>query len=549
VVDAAPAAVLSPDGGAIVLRLRHDNVTKLYMRRLDRLDSIEIGGTEDASNPFFSPDGSQLGFFAMGALRTMPLAGGAPIARADAANGRGAAWAENGDILFQSSLLKTPLAGVSATGNRIERATTLDAGEATHRWPQFLPGWRILYSGNASVAGWDEGTIRVQTAPGAPGKIVLRGGYHARYVPTGHLLYVHRGTLYGVRFDPDRLETTSPPAPIVESIVATSTTGGAQYSLASNGTLAYVAGNPIAMDGRMYWLTADGKSSVLATTPGPWSNPAFSPDGRLIAMQIAYGSHDQIVAYDWKADRLTQLTSDVSNHRFPIWTPDGSHIVYSGDAGGGTHLFRMRADGSNPERLASNAHAQAVTAIHPSGRFVVFASEAAKAEIWILPLEGDRSGAGAPGTPRPFIDTYEFQSRATFSPDGRFVAYMASENGRLDVYVRPFQGDGAPQRVSTDGGAHPIWSKTGSQLLYTINDQLIAVPYQLDGQSFKAERARPWSPVRYAMAGPVRKYELHPDGNRAIVAAPDSTGALNYDRIVFVFNFFDELRRRLPPAR
>jgi serine/threonine protein kinase/Tol biopolymer transport system component len=554
VVDAGPAVVLSPDGRAIVLRVRQDNTTKLYMRHLDEIEPRELVGSEEATNPFFSPDGSQLGFFAAGGLRVMPLAGGATRALADAATGRGAAWAENGDILFQSSLLsQTPLVRVTAAGGQTDRATTLDTGEATHRWPQILPGGRLLYSGNASVAAWDDGTVRVQTQQGVPGKVVLRGGYHGRYVPSGHLLYVHAGTLYGVRFDLDRLETTSQPAPIVERIVATSSTGGAQYAVASNGTLAYVPGNATINDGRIHWLTADGKSSVLTTTPGAWSSPRFSPDGKLIALQIAYGSHDQIALYDWESDRLTRITPDGSNNRFPIWTPDGRHIVFSSDADGGAmNIFRVRADGSNRERLTTSPHGQSVTSMHPNGRFILYSTETGatrKAEVWVLPLEGNQNGEGRAGTARPLLDRSEFQVRGAFSPDGRLVAYMGTEQDGFEIFVKPFDGDGGPWRVSAKGGAHPTWSKTGNQLLYTVNDQIMSVPYTYDGRSFNPERPRPWSAVRYATAGPVRKYDIHPDGTRAVVASPDTTGAMVYDRIVFVFNFFDELRRRLPADR
>ena len=143
----------------------------------------------------------------------------------DAPTARGAAWAENGDFIFQSSLLpKTPLVRVTAAGARTDRGTTLAPDEATHRWPQFLPKGRLLYSSNADVANWDNGTLRVQTEAGVPGKVVLRGGFHGRYVPSGHLLYVHAGTLYAVRFDLDRLEDLRRLVPIVDHIVATTAT-------------------------------------------------------------------------------------------------------------------------------------------------------------------------------------------------------------------------------------------------------------------------------------------------------------------------------------
>ena len=126
---------------------------------------------------------------------------------------------------------------------------------------------------------------------------------------------------------------------------------------------------------------------------------------------------------------------------------------------------------------------------------------------------------------------------------------MSSEQGAFQILVKPFDGEGGPWRVSTNGGAHPVWSKTANELLYTIDDQIMAVPYRFDGKAFSHDAPRPWSTVRYATAGPTRKYDLDPDGKRAIVATPDTTGATAYDKVTFVFNFFDELRRLLPPGR
>lgn len=538
----------------IVLRVRRDKTPSLYVRNLDQLVPTELPGTEGATNPFFSPDGNQLGFFASGGLKTMPVAGGATATLTDAGTGRGAAWAANGDIVFQSSLLpKTPLVRINSAGARIDGGTTLAPEEATHRWPQFLPGGQLLYGGNSDVSEWDKGIVRVETDRGKPGKVVLRGGYHARYVPPGHLLYIHAGTLYGVRFDLDRLEVASPPVPIVDSVVATAGTGGAQYSVGSNGTLAYVPGRATNLDNRMHWLERDGKTTSLTSAPGGWGNPRFSPDGKRIALQVAYGSHDQIAVYEWESDRFTQLTSDAANHRLPCWTPDGRRIVYSSDEGqsGTFNLFSIRADGSAPaERLTSSAASQLTASIHPSGHYVVFSERSGSSgDLLILPLAEGPGRTWRPGSPRPLVNTSEFEALGAFSPDGKLIAYMSSEQGAFQILVKPFEGPGGPWRVSTNGGAHPLRSKTGSELLYTIDDQIMAVPYRYDGKVFSHDAPRPWSTVRYATAGPTRKYDLHPDGKRAVVATPDTTGATTYDKVVFVFNFFEELRRLLPAER
>jgi hypothetical protein len=126
---------------------------------------------------------------------------------------------------------------------------------------------------------------------------------------------------------------------------------------------------------------------------------------------------------------------------------------------------------------------------------------------------------------------------------------MSSDQGAFELFVKPFEGRGGPWRVSQTGGAHPVWSKTSPELLFTIGDQILSARYRFDGKAFSVETPRPWSPTRYASGGPTRKYDLHPDGTRVIVAGPDPTAAATYDRLVFVFNFFDELNRLLPAGR
>jgi serine/threonine-protein kinase len=545
-----PAAVLSPDGRTIVMRVRHDNTTRLVARYLDHLAPFELAGSENASNPFFSADGRQIGFFASGGLRTMPIAGGAITTLTDAGTGRGAAWDANGDILFQSSLLfNTPLVRITAAGARTDRGTTLATDETTHRWPQILPGGKILYSSHTDVSNWDGGTLRVQTTPGTPGTIVLRGGYHGRYVPTGHLVYVHAGTLYGVRFDLERLATTSSPVSVIDHIAATHISGSAQYSFGSNGTLAYIPGNPASLDSRLFWMTRGGETTALKTTPGAWGNPRFSPDGKRIALQIAYGSHDQIAIYDIDSDRLTQLTYEPANHSSPIWTPDGRRIVYGADATGGAQSISWQpADGSGKaERLITLPGRIVTNGVHASGRVILYGEGN---RLFVVPLQGSAEKGWTAGTPRAISDGKAFEGSGALSADGRLVAYMSmTSTGSFDIYVRPVEGEGGPWRVSSGTGAHPVWSKTSKEILYTTEDQIITVPYQYDGHGFKSGTPRPWSSVRYVTAGPTRKFDLHPDGKRAIVASPDTSGVTAYDKVVFVLSFFEELERLLPAAR
>ena len=256
------------------------------------------------------------------------------------------------------------------------------------------------------MSEWNNGTLRVQTQPGPAGKIVLRGGFHGKYVPTGHLLYVHAGTLYGVRFDLDRLETVGQPVPVIDKIVTNPAPVARSSHSPCNGTLAYVHGDSSGADGSIYWMTADGKPSALKTTAGAWGNPKFSPDGKLLAMQRTYGSHDQIATYDWANDRLTQLTFDAADHRIPVWTPDGQRIIYSSDAGhpGVHNIYWQRANGSGPaDRLTDSPTNQLATSIDPRGNSIVFSEFAGGTGSRCLgpAAPGERTAGHA----RPFLIT------------------------------------------------------------------------------------------------------------------------------------------------
>jgi Tol biopolymer transport system component len=302
-------------------------------------------------------------------------------------------------------------------------------------------------------------------------------------------------------------------------------------------------------------MTADGRTTPLKTTPGPWGHPRFSPDGTRIALQVTYGSHEQIALYDIATDRLTQLTVDAANHRAPAWTPDGAYVIYSSDASGGgaQNLYWRRADGvGDAVRLTTSPTVQVAASVHPSGTFILFVNNqvndagSTPADLWLLPLEGSAEKGWTTGTPRPWVATPAFEALGALSPDGRLVAYMSSDQGKFEIFVKPFAGGGGPWRVSQAGGAHPLWSKTSPELLFTSGDQIMTARYRFDGKAFRADTPGPWSPIRYASGGPTRKYDLHPDGKRIIVAGPDPTAAVTYDRLVFVFNFFDELERLLP---
>jgi serine/threonine-protein kinase len=556
------AAILSPDGTllAFVGDTSGGNERQIYLRRLDQLRASPLSGTANAFAPFFSPDGQWLGFFADGKLKKVSVRGGAAVTLCDAANGRGGSWSDDGSIVFQpSNSLGTSLWRVSSAGGKPEPLIKLEGGEATQRWPQVLSGGKaVLYSGHASNTAWDNANVIVQALPNGPRRILQQGGYFARYVASGHILYIREGTLFALPFDLGRLEATGPPAPVLEGVEtnpAGGASGAAQVAISATGTLVYVPG---AVNGGaaspMLWMDHTGKTAPLRMTAADWGGVWFAPDGRRLAFDVSDGRQTDIWIYDWMRDTATRLTADPGRDERPVWTPDGRRVAFGSTRDRVTmNLYLQRADGTgNVQRLTESRSAQAPTSWHPSGKFLAFTQSTGPTDnnIMILPMEGDESSGWKPGTPFVFLNSPFQTSEAVFSPDGKWLAYVSNETGRNEVYVRPFPGPGGKWPISTAGGVFPTWSPAKRELFYGSagRQQIMVASYSADATSFRADKPRLWSDAMIGVRPRSPIAALHPDGERFVVASSQDQAGVR-DKIVFIFNFFDELRRVAPPAK
>ena len=552
------SAVLSPDGTTLAFVGQQVGQTRLFIRKLDQLQAGPLAGTEGAENPFFSPDGQWITFFAGGKLKKVSVTGGAAISLCDAPSGRGGTWTDDDTIIFAPETTGT-LMRVSAAGGTPAAFGTLGQGAVTQRWPQVLPGGRaVLYTEHSSPSGWDAANLVVAllstTSGGAP-KVVVRGGYFGRYVPSGHLIYLQQGTLFAVRFDRDRLETVGQAVPALEGVAASPGLGNAQVAVSADGTLAYVPG-AVATNARpLDWVTRDGKTSVLRATKANWSNPHFSPDGQKLALEVFDGKQGEIWVYEWARDTLTQLTFDPGNDRLPVWTPDGRRIAFASDRAktGILNWYWVNADGTGEvARLTDSPDSVGSGSWHPSGKFFAFRAGRGGSgdDLMILPMEGDAARGWTPGKPTVFLSTPASETWPTFSPDGRWIAYSSNETGPTDLYVRPFPGPGGKWRISTEGGAVPRWSATTPELLFRrpVNSgQIMVASYAVVGEAFRAGTPQLWSPTIAEGWGPgTAGYDLHPDGKRVAAAAAQVQADSVQDKVVFVSNFADYLRTIAP---
>jgi serine/threonine protein kinase/Tol biopolymer transport system component len=560
------SAVLSPDGTTLVFAGEQGRQTRLFVRKLDQLQATPIAGTEDAANPFFSPDGQWIGFFASGRLKKVSVSGGAPIVLCGVAAGRGATWADDDAIIFSpTGAPGAALLRVSASGGAPAAFGVLGTGATTQRWPQALPdGKGVLYTEHSSTGAFNRANLVVGPLTGGPAKIVVRGGYFGRYAPSGHLLFMQQGTLFAVRFDLDRLETVGTPVSALDALVASPERGGAQLAFSSEGTLVYVPGIVVNVESPVDWMTSDGTASVLRSAKSDWANPRFSPGGDKLAMDIADGNHRNIWVYDIRRETLTQLTFGEGQEQRPAWTPDGRHIVFASDRDhpGTLNIYWTNADGTGAvTRLTDSSESQVPYSWHPSGRFLAFhvLRVATLGDLMILPMDGDAARGWTPGKPTTFLETAAGEGSPMFSPDGRWIAYTLAEAGvgygsgngnGADVYVRPFPGPGGPWRVSTEGGGFPHWSASTHELLFVDPGQniVMAAPYTVVGDSFQVDKPHVWSPTAIRPTTGAYPYDIHPDGKRLAVAPAGQRAAVQ-DKVVFVFNFFDYLRKIAPGKR
>jgi serine/threonine protein kinase/Tol biopolymer transport system component len=552
------SAILSPDGTHLaVIAMGSDQKRRIYVRSLDQLKAVVLSGTENSRDHFFSPDGQWLGFFADGKVKKISIHGGAAAVLCDAPDDRGGSWSEDGTIVF-SPLSGAPLLKVSSSGGTPQPLTTLDieAGELTHRWPQVLPGGKaILFTSSTLTGNYEDADIVLYSIDTGKRKSVHRGGFHARYVPTGHLVYMHEGTLFGVPFDIKSMEVTGQPSPVIENVVTNGGIGGAQFSFSQTGNLVYIPGSSVEQDVFLDWMSPEGKFSHLRQSSSSYFNPVFAPDGKRLALTQRDGKRMDIWVYALDRDTLTRLTfTDESNAR-PIWTPDGRMITYASlEKGGHTNIYSKRADGGGDVlQLTKNTNSKTPSSWHPNGKILAFTQVNTETawDIMTLTIEGNEKSGWKVGEATPFLNGPFSEQDPVFSPDGRWIAYCSNESGNFEVYVRPFPGPGGKWQVSTGGGWLPKWSHSGKELFYrTTDSKLMVASYKATGDSFDADKPRLWSTGQFTFRGPAPNYDVHPDGKRVLVLkSPDNSSNAPITSVSFILNFFEELRHKLPPAQ
>ena len=393
----APSLAIAPDGRRLAYIAIEQGTRTLYVRDIDEIAARALAGTKDADEPFFSPDGRWIGFFADGKLKKVAVAGGAPLVLCDATTPRGGTWLPDNSIIFAPSPASV-LLRVRAEGGNPEPVSTLDRqlNEGSHRWPHVLPGRNaILYAAGptVSVREWIESHIVAQSlGTDRRRQVVAPHGTFPHFAPTGHLLYVHSGTVYAQSFDPDRLEVAGNAVPILERVTtAGGINGGSfQWAISGTGTMAYVPG--FGRESQVVRVDRAGREQPVLP-PADYHGPRLSPDGRRLAVTLIGAVDSEIWIYDLVRGTSARLTSGGRN-LWPVWSPDGTRVAYASSRHGSTNVYWKQADGSGiEEQLTSSQYTYVPHSWSPDGKQLVLTETDPErfTSIVLLPLRGDRT--------------------------------------------------------------------------------------------------------------------------------------------------------------
>jgi eukaryotic-like serine/threonine-protein kinase len=491
---------VSPDGRSVAFTgTAAESVSALWVRRLDTAEARLIPGTEHAWAPFWSPDSRSVAFFAAGSLKRVDLAGGPARTIAGVTDPRGGTWNADGLIVFAPHP-DDGLYTVPAEGGALARLTSLDAErqEVSHRWPHFLPDGRHVLFMNRSATG--QGRLAIYgisiEAPGTMKRIVVArsGGLYS----DGRLLFLAAKTVLAQRFDPATLAVSGDPVPLAEDVWFDPNMDGLNAFSAAGGSFVFRSGR--GGDSRFVLFDRTGKRLDHIGPPNA-AGPAFSPDGRLLAFSLTdpEENSDRLWLLDLARGSAAHLTATPRNDTSPVWSPDGRRIIFSSDRAGTFNLYERSIGGPATDREMLKAPGwQWPRSWSPDGRTLLFdqTSPATRSDIWMLPLD---HASGTPGAAQPvaFVSTEADECCGRFSPDGRWVAYMSTESGRQQVYVRPFPRGEERWQVSTDGGHDPAWTAGGRELVFLSHDsRLMAVKVSTTGGRFEAPMPVPLFHVR-----------------------------------------------------
>jgi Tol biopolymer transport system component/predicted Ser/Thr protein kinase len=537
------AVALSPDGSRLAFVALQDGTQQIYLRAMDSMEARPIPGTDGGVAPFFSPDGQWVGFFEGAKLKKVSVSGGATLVLGDAAFPRGASWGSQGTIIFAPSG-DSLILQVTDAGGPSQPITRLEKGDISQRWPAFLPdGKAVLFAAGTIAANSPDEHVAIQAVGTGPRFNLTQGGTYPKYAPSGHMVYMQKGTLMAMPFDARRLAVTGVAVPVVEGVLQSPINGSAQFSFSNTGSLVYIPGGIQAAQRRLVWVTRNGSEEPLPAPAHAYRVPRLSPDGRRVAVSIEE-QETQVWLYDLSRETLTRFTFGAGVSQNSCWTPDGKRIAFQSSREGQLNIFWQMADGSGGlERLTNSEHVSAPHSWSPDGQFLAYieVNPVTGIDIKVLRLTDRKT--------QPFLQTQFNEGAPRFSPDGRWLAYGSDESSRTEIYVQPYPGPGGKWQISTDGGTEPVWNRNGRELFYRNGNKMMAVDIATQ-PTFSAGTPRMLFEGQYVPSPTTsQNYDVSPDGQRFLMIKPFEQAQAGPTQINVVLNWFEELKQKAPTGR
>jgi serine/threonine-protein kinase len=528
----------------LIYAAQKEETTQLYLRPINDFEATPISGTEGAHGPFFSPNGNWVAFYADGKLKKVSLLGGTPQVICDVQSGLGGTWSGDDTIYFgdrkKASLFRVPASGgdpeLLTSGLKIVDGETF---EHSYLWPQILPGGKALL-----YTVWnnpEDMQIAVYSLEKGERKTLIERGSHARYLPTGHLIYVWTGDLMAVSFDLEEMEVTGSPMPVFEG-VKRSELGLAHFGLSETGSLVFIPGFTSPWQNGLVWVDLEGNVERLPFPVGFYQSPRISPDGKQLVV-ARQENVPNLWIYGLERGTSRRLTDEKGSEYWAIWTPDGKRIVFNSTRTERSYipLFWKPADGSGPAELFTEGEYHIQPKSWSADGKVMVLTEGLNPEsgidIWLLKMDGDRK-------PEPFLHSRYNEAQPIFSPDGRWIAYVTDESGREEVYVRPYPGPGDLIPISTDGGMEPVWSPDGKVLYYrdVSGNKMMSVSFITEPELHVGKPKVLFEGKYFGGAPWGRNYDIAPDGTRFIMIT-DEGQIVKSTQINVILNWSEELKR------
>ena len=519
---------LSPDGRRLVSTMTSDETgaTRLWLRELSGGTTVEIPHTEGGYQPFWSPDGREIGFFADGRLKRVDLQGGPPQVICDAPSPRGAAWGPD-NVIIVANEFRTNLKKVDARGGKLSDLTKLDEKtEKSHRWPVFLPGGKdLLFLKQTGEAGDkdDQSAIEVLTLATGVRTSLVKANSAPLYSTAGVLLFWREGALRGLAFDASR-RTTSGDVFVVANDVFLDDNERPAASISGAGTLVYASGPAGSRSSLLIVDRAGRPVKTIAESVQIAGGLALSHDGLRVALAVmAPNAKDtNIWVYDLVRETGRPVTLDPGDDYNPAWSPDDLEIAYTTVVKDTGTIFRRFSDGRGESRKAVT-HASSAWPWQWSkdGTWILFGAQDSKTGVDVFRANLD----GSPST--PLVKTTFTDDMPSLSPDNRWLAYTSDETGTSEVYVRPFAGEGR-WPISGSGGGAPLWRRDGKELYFvTPRNQVMAVTVDPTGPAFKFGVPAPLFRTEFLNWLGEDYYAPFADGQRFVVSVvPGRTNVL-----------------------